>query len=248
MGLGKETNILAGRYQLLACQGEGGNGRVYLARDLRLECFAAVKQAEKASPAAVEALERERDILKRLRHPGIPRALDYLEGPESFFLVMDQAEGRHPDRIRPEERPPGFLERFLLGMCGILRFLEEQEPPLIHGDIKPANLFLDRQGQPTLVDFGSAFFLGQPSPGQGTPGYAAPEQYPEEPGEPGPAADRYGLGATLKALLGTQENSFFWSYIIWKCMRRNPEKRWKSAASLESFCRRFPAFHRNTLS
>lgn len=239
--------ILAGRYQILALQGEGGNGRVYLARDRRLLNFAAVKMAAKARPPAVEALERERDFLKRLRHPGIPRPLDYLEVPDAFCLVMDLAEGRHPHQIPPKERPEGFLASCLLGLCGILAYLEEQDPPLIHGDIKPDNLFWDRQGRLTLVDFGSAFPLGQPSHGQGTPGFAAPEQYPEEPGEPGTASDIYGLGATLRALLEDQKISFFWTYIIWKCMRRDPAKRWKDARSLQNFFWKTQVFHKKKI-
>ncbi len=239
--------ILAGRYQILARQGEGGNGRVYLARDQRLSAFAAVKVAEKARPPAVEALERERDLLKRLRHPGIPRVLDYLEEPDTFCLVMDLAEGRQPHRIPQKERPEGFLESCFLGLCGILAYLEAQDPPLIHGDIKPDHLFWNRQGRLMLVDFGSAFPLGQPYHGQGTPGFAAPEQYPEEPGEPGIASDIYGLGATLRSLLEDQKISLFWTYIIWKCMRRDPAKRWKGAVSLQEFFWKTHAFHKKKL-
>lgn len=239
--------ILVDRYQILARQGEGGNGRVYLARDLHLDTFAAVKQAVKDRPPSVETLERERDILKRLRHPGIPRALDYLEDPDAFYLVMDLAEGRHPHRIPPEEWTEESRGALLQGVCGILEYLEGREPPLVHGDLKPENLFLDWRGQVTLVDFGNAFSLDQPRKGQGTPGFAAPEQYTEEPGELGTAADIYGLGATLRSLWDKQKISLFWTYIIWKCMRRNPAKRWKSAVSLQNFFRRIRAFHRKKL-
>lgn len=224
---------LSDRYERVSHLGEGGNGTVFLAKDRNLEIFVAVKAAAKEKPQAVEALVREKEVLKGLCHPGIPRVLDFREGKDDFFLVTEWARGRNLKEICDKERPElGQIWGWILELLKILEYLENQSPPLIHGDIKPEHLIVDGEGGLMLVDFGSAFALGQNPSGHGTEGYAAPELYPEEHWTPGLASDLYSLGASLSQLVSGRKIPGIWIYIIWKCMRKNPDKRWKNADSL----------------
>ena len=88
---------------------------------------------------------------------------------------------------------------YLAEAAEALMFLHAQEPPIVHGDVKPANLILTRGGHVKLVDFGlssTPLMLGRRS---GTPGYRAPELATGSP--PSRASDVYGLAATAFALL-----------------------------------------------
>ncbi|WP_434311499.1 serine/threonine protein kinase [Hominifimenecus sp. rT4P-3] len=236
--------VLADRYERVSPLGEGGNGTVFLAKDRNLEIFVAVKAAVKDNPQAVEALVREREVLKGLCHPGIPRVLDFREGKEHFFLVTEWAKGKNLKEICSKECPElGQIWGWILELLKILEYLERQSPPLIHGDLKPEHLIASAEGRLMLVDFGSAFWLGQNPSGHGTEGYAAPELYPEEGQTPGIASDLYSLGASLAKLVSGRKLPWVWTYIIWKCMRKNPDKRWKNAGFLRHFLIAGKYFH-----
>src|SRR5262249_2061060 len=80
-----------------------------------------------------------------------------------------------------------------------LTFLHTQDPPVIHGDVKPANLILTRGGRVKLVDFGLSCTLGTRAQRRGTAGFRAPELQDGAP--PSRAGDVYALAATAYALL-----------------------------------------------
>ena len=229
--------VLKDRYELLSSLGEGGHGRVYLARDRHLEQFAAVKAVGKEHPSAVEALERECSILCGLHHPAIPRILDFFREQELVYLVMEFVEGRNLQELSGQE-VPGTARLYEWGMqiCEILSYLHREcRPPLIYGDLKPANLILGRDGRIRLVDFGSTvpFRDGRTAEQHlGTIGFAAPEQYPSEDIPLTCGADIYGLGATLKVLAEGRLRSFWLTWILHKCMRTKPEKRYASVIQL----------------
>lgn len=239
--------ILADRYERISHLGKGGNGTVFLAKDRHLDCFVAVKEADKAHPEAVEALFRERQVLKGLCHPGIPKVLDFLEEEDTFFLVTEWAEGKSMEELcgEQEEGQPDLIQiqTWFLTVCRILEYLETRNPPLIHGDLKPEHLIADGEGGVMLIDFGSAFELGTEPSGQGTQGFAPPEFYPEEEGKPEISSDLYSLGASLRRILAGRKIPGIWTYIIWKCMRKKPGKRWKNAGSLRRFWSAGRYFH-----
>jgi hypothetical protein len=163
----------------------------------------------------------DRDVpawLARTWHPGIPRCLGQIDSPEENWLLFEylpgrslaeQAEASGGRLSLPVLLPP------LIRLAGLLSFLHQQEDrPLVHLDIKPANLILDACGQIALIDFAAAQFLpagNQQGDASGavphdrpagrwalTPEYAAPELLV---GRPCPGSDLYALGVTLLVLL-----------------------------------------------
>lgn len=229
--------VLKDRYELLSSLGEGGNGRVYLTRDRHLKQFAAAKAACKENPSAVEALERECGILCGLHHPAIPRILDFFWEQDMVYLVMEFVEGRNLQELSEQEVPDtARLYEWGIQICEILFYLHQEcQSPLIYRDLKPANLILGRDAKIHLVDFGSAvpFRDGRASEQHlGTIGFAAPEQYPSEDIPLTCQADIYGLGATLKALAEGKLRPLWFTWILYKCMRTKPEKRYRSVIQL----------------
>jgi serine/threonine protein kinase/DNA-directed RNA polymerase subunit RPC12/RpoP len=183
---------------------------------------------EQAVDRARERFEDEGRILASLHHPGIPEIISYFTEQGRNYIVMEYVEGEdllegltHVDGdgqlVAGGAYPVGDVVRWGIQVCKILEYLESRKPtPVIHHDIKPANLVVDRHtGDIRLVDFGTAQVrLGRPGEhggdlpdasarlGQasifGTIGYAPPEQYQ---GRSVPKSDVYALAATIYHLL-----------------------------------------------
>ena len=202
--------LLDHRYRIEKVLGEGGMGRVYLAHDTRLsDRPVAIKEMHVGDglqeQKALEDFNRERDILSRLSHPGIPGIIDYLALERRHCLVMEFIAGgdlqARLDKLGPKGRMP---EKVVLQwgreILDVLVFLHAQHPPIIYRDLKPANIMIDENGHAMLIDFGIARFL--PPGGRGTQigsvGYAPPEQYV---GKIEPRSDLYALAATMHHLL-----------------------------------------------
>lgn len=225
---------LSERYHVISALGEGGAGAVYLAKDRHLPRFVAVKTASRNDPEAIDALANERDILCRMHHAGIPQIYDYIEGKDSCFLVQELVEGKSLEQISVTgEYSEWDLCNWLLQLCDILTYLQEEcSPPMIHGDIKPSNLILDKNGKLHLIDFG---FSGNPGDycSRGTTGYAAPEQYVAQGGRFTIYSDIYGAGATFTSLSRKMDTGYCFRAILHKCMNFVPEKRWKSVKTMK---------------
>ena len=143
--------------------------------------------------------EREASLLSRLSHPGIVRCFGLLE---ERYLLMEFLEGRRLDRLA-DARPSGRL-----GVNDAIRasvhiasaLVHSHRRSVIHLDVKPSNIVVVN-GRPILCDFGIARRIGdeRPSRRQGTLDYMAPEECQAH--EVGPAADVFGLGATIYELM-----------------------------------------------
>lgn len=224
--------ILKGRYCILEQLHTGGEGTLYLARDLELGCLWAVKEI----PAAHS---REAKLLRLLEHPYMPRMIDYAEKGEYCYLVMEFIQGKSLEEWKKEGRR--FQDEELLSfgimMAQVLGYLHSQKPPVYYGDLKPGNLMLTGDGKLYLVDFGSAVQGYSRQQGQcwGTIGYASPEQLKGEICE---KSDIYTLGKTLLALLPaesvkyiTHDPSLLW--FLFRCCRKNEAYRYKSMQEVE---------------
>jgi len=200
---------LQNRYTILRLLGKGGMGSVYLIEDARFtgRQWALKEMNEQGidpgeAKTALEAFNREAQLLARLDHANLPKVIDFFSERSRHFLVMEYVPGKTLEK-RLEEVGAPLPEREVYGyavqLCDVLDYLHRQRPPIIFRDLKPANIMLKPDGHIKLIDFGIArhFKPGQSKDTQamGTPGYAAPEQYGKEQSDV--RADVYALGATL---------------------------------------------------
>lgn len=156
----------------------------------------------------IEQFKRSAKLLHQLSHPGLTPVLDYFANSEDarYYLVTERVNGEDlakrqeaaPRRRIPEPDVLSWIDQVL----DILVYCQDREIPIIHCDIKPANILLDANGRVFLVDFGIAQ-SGHRSEGRSlgagyTPGYSAPEQHN---GYVDARSDIYSIGATMYALL-----------------------------------------------
>ncbi|KAF3469499.1 protein kinase [Streptomyces sp. Tu 3180] len=194
------AEVLAGRYRLDALIGSGGAADVHRGLDLRLRRPVAVKVFRTGADADMEERFRsEGVILARLQHPGLVTAYDTGLHNGRAYLVMQLIEGPTlKGRIAAGPLPPE--ETAALG-AGLARALAHaHEASVVHRDVKPSNIILDRSGTPHLTDFGVSRLLDATTRTDtgaliGTAAYLAPEQVLGRPvGRP---ADIYALGLVL---------------------------------------------------
>ncbi|MGD9148269.1 MAG: serine/threonine-protein kinase [Anaerolineae bacterium] len=219
----------AGAYRILEPLGRGGMGALYLAADTgAFDRKCVVKELldyyDPTDPdearEAQSRFETEARLLAELSHPGIPRIYSYFTEAGRHYIVMEYIEGETMERAVTHADPLGRIVaarplaaeevvRHAIRICRVLEYLADQSTPVVHQDIKPANLIIDRNsGEVRLVDFGTARTRTQwatqarldrgASTAFGTAGYAAPELYQ---GLSEPRSDVYGLAATVYHLL-----------------------------------------------
>ncbi len=214
-------DILRERYKISRIIGQGGAGNVYQADDIRLSgrlCAIKEVQHDLTLPQdmldqAREQFQREATVLARLDHPNLPKVSDYFSEEDWDYLVMDYIPGKDLRALMIEARQKGqFLpEQQVLGwasqLADALSYLHNQEPPILHRDIKPGNLKLMPSGLVKLVDFGLVKLLASDEvtitilQGRGTAIYTPLEQYGGDTGHTDVRSDIYAFGATLYHLL-----------------------------------------------
>jgi tetratricopeptide (TPR) repeat protein len=195
----REPAALPG-YELRRRLGQGGCGVVWLAHDTRLDRPVAIKFLHDVRAADVERFRREARFTARLNDPSIVQVYELGEGAAQPYIAMQFIDG-------------GNLADAGLDVAGVVRVLRDvalalthaHAEGIVHRDIKPQNILLDRQGRPYLTDFGIARNLGGDlgdtisTEGQviGTPGLMPPEQARGEIQAVDARSDVYALGATL---------------------------------------------------
>ncbi len=198
-----------GNYQILRVLGQGGMGTTYLAyhpqlaRDSSPLVVLKEMNADLARiPKARELFDREARTLKGLSHPGIPRYFDSFIDKGKKYLAMELIHGEDLERLLYQRGPfsAQMAVEWMIQTCKILGYLHSQSPPIVHRDVKPANLLLRRlDGQIVLIDFGAVKEIGTPLGTRiGAEGYSAPEQ---DRGQPVTQSDLYAIGPTLVFLL-----------------------------------------------
>lgn len=209
---------------------------MYLARDLELGIFRAVKELPISN-------RREAGLLRLLEHPALPKMIDYAQREGFCYIIMEYIQGKSLAQLLKEGKVFSLEEVLQIGdtVLNVLDYLHTRKPAVFYGDLKPDNLMMTSVGTLYLVDFGSAVFEYQRhsyrTECKGTRGFAAPEQYH---GVIDQASDFYCLGKTLEFLCGKWK----WRYIlqcpyfgefIFKCCRSEAGKRWKNAAEARRF-------------
>jgi serine/threonine protein kinase len=183
-------------------------GKIYRATQLSTNKTVAIKALPRSRQADINAVEKflqEAQILGHLRHPNIVGVQGVGRFPGGgYFFAMDYIDGA--DLQSQIEKQPLPIEEALSVVRTVSRAVAYvHEQGVIHGDLKPANVLVDREGQVFVTDFGLAQFSSlkpdqQPWIVGGTAGYVAPEvrvggRLPTE------QSDVFGLGALLWALV-----------------------------------------------
>lgn len=124
----------------------------------------------------------EADILKKLEHPGLPRFVGEYENEHMLCVVREYVRGIPLDRYAAQHTLSELQTvSFASALCDILSYLHRQTPPIIHRDIKPQNLIVDKKGRLNLIDFGISRAYDKTAAEDtvcyGTKHFAAPEQY-----------------------------------------------------------------------
>lgn len=199
-----------GSYRILQQLGQGGMGAVYKAVHTTLERPVAIKMLPPEladSPEHVSRFLREARVVAGLRHPHIVTVYDAGEANGRYYIAMELIEGQslagyiEKQGLLKEAEALEFLAQSLQGLAAA------HAEGLVHRDIKPDNLLLDRKGQIHIADFGlvmevsSTSCLTMAGTVMGTPQYISPEQADGEKVDE--RTDLYSLGATFyRALVG----------------------------------------------
>jgi hypothetical protein len=197
-----------GRFELRAVLGQGTFGRVFRAYDPQLEREVALKVPRFGpdQPGQVERFLGEAKAAARLRHPNVVAVFESGRAGDEYYIASEFVEGRPLSDVLRESRPDfAQAARWVRDLARGLAYAHAAG--VIHRDVKPANVLIDRAGRPQLTDFGLAKRVGDDATRTadgtvlGTPAYMAPEQARGDLAAVGPHSDQYGLGVVLYELL-----------------------------------------------
>ena len=212
-----------GKYVLLRKLGQGGIGIVYLAWDTYLSQYVALKRLRTARPLSpqdtpnehVQSLLKEARNCIRLRHPGVVSVFDVGRVGREYYVAMEYLEGetlaekfqaaRQAGAPSPYYVDAGTTLSQLVEIARAIQYAHSRPSPIVHCDLKPANILIDRDRHAHVLDFGLArnLELDKPEQGEisGTPSYMAPEQASGESHKIDRRTDVYAFGAVLYELL-----------------------------------------------
>jgi serine/threonine-protein kinase len=268
-------------HEILGPLGCGGMGLVYQARQLRENRLVALKMIRggaHAEPRDLARFRSEAQAVARLQHPHIVQIYEVGEQDGwAYFALEFVPGGSLAQYLAGRPAAPGPSARLVETLARAVHYAHERG--VVHRDLKPANVLLTADGTPKISDFGLAKRLdAEPEASAphdrtrtgevlGTPSYMAPEQTWGRPGEVGPAADVYALGAILyECLTGrppfqattpldtllqvrTEEPvpprrlvpslPLDLNTVCRKCLEKEPRRRYPSAAALAEDLERF---------
>jgi hypothetical protein len=172
-GVGPGTRLLNDRFELEERLGRGGMAVVFRALDLEAQrlkdpsprlALKVLADAIHWLPQARLALQRELSRARRLTHPNIVRVFEFYEDRGICFITMELLEGRAWDRLidaYPRGMPLAEARPLIEQLCAALSYAHGQG--VVHSDLKPQNLFLTRQQQVKVLDFGIAATVRGPA-------------------------------------------------------------------------------------
>ncbi len=240
-GAGRYPEEFLREYEPFECLAHGEGRETLLVKHRATGLFYVAKCGRKDAARAPEGA-----ILSALNHPGLPRFVGEYEDGEHWCLVREYVEGTPLDRYAARMRPdPVRAVGLAVSLCDILIHLHGQTPPVIHRDIKPGNLIVDRQGALWLIDFGISRVYdpdkAEDTVACGTRYFSAPEQYGYA--QTDARADVFSLGILLGWLLtGACSRETILprianrrlGRIVEKCTAFAPDDRYSSAAGVRA--------------
>lgn len=199
------------RYQMLEKIGSGSFATVYRGRDLELGREVAIKQIHEQfleNPQQLDRYWQEAQLLASFQHPNIVTIYDIVR--ERGWLIMELMQGNLSKLSSKKPMDLNALRTTLAHCLRALKFLHAHG--IVHGDIKPANMMIDRRRRVKIGDFGLARRVSDDDGSliKGTTKYMAPEVVSDEFGVVGPASDLYSLGfAAYELMCGANFESLF---------------------------------------
>jgi beta-lactam-binding protein with PASTA domain len=180
----QDQQVFNDRYELVRHVARGGMAQVYLAKDLLLDRPVALKvlfPELSVDRSFVERFRREAQAAANLSHPNIVSIYDWGEGKRTYFIVMEYVDGRTLSQLI--HRGPLDSEQAASIAADVAAALEfAHRHGVIHRDVKPGNVLIDKSGQVKVADFGIARAIGaqegltQTGAVMGTATYFSPEQ------------------------------------------------------------------------
>ena len=223
------TVLRAGAYRIERQIGAGGFGNTYVVRNLSFDEVFAMKEffmkainlrdgsdvtvSIPSNKATFESqrnkFKKEAKRLRKLDNPHIVKVYDLFEENGTVYYVMDLIDGRSLNNIVKTDGPmnESAAMNVFRQMLDALKVVHNQEPMMLHLDIKPSNIMLDKSGNAFLLDFGSSKLIDLDNSGNSTtgftfsPSYAPSELIDGNKDRMGPWTDLYELGATLYHIL-----------------------------------------------
>jgi serine/threonine protein kinase len=203
-----------GRYKILQLIGKGGMAEVYKVHDPQRAKPLAMKvlRAELAGDRTFLAqFEEEARTLAKLKHPNIVRFYGFEREGKTAAILMDYIDGESLRKRLQRNRGKPFSSKQIKKILGpVGRALHyAHQMGVVHCDLKPGNILIDRSGQVFISDFGIArrvYSSGSALSGAGSPAYMAPELVNHQ--EPLPQSDIYALGVMLYEMASGGEQPF----------------------------------------
>ena len=231
-----------GAYRVTGLVGQGGMGAVYrgerAAGDFDHTVAIKVIRPGALSGALIERFRRERQTQARLAHPNIARLFDGGETAAGEpYIVMEFVEGRPLADWRAEKPDRAVRLDLFIAVASAVAFAHQNL--IVHGDVTPANILVDAEGRPRLIDFGisSPATASQPFPaapdgkaGIHTPGFAAPERIAGAPSTT--LSDVYSLGKTIDWLTEGEAVDPELAAVVARAMAEDPADRYPTVDAL----------------
>ena len=251
----EKRSVKFGEYLLTGKIGQGGVAEIYKGRQESLDRDVAVKILSTKltrDPDIVRRFERESLVIAKLNHPNIVHVIDKGSISGRYYFVMEYIDGASLREVIDSERIP--LKRKLEMIVEVCKALDyAHKNGVIHRDIKPTNILIDRQGNALVADFGIAQIIGTPEGEMtasdvimGTLSYMSPEQKVSSTNVD-QTTDIYAMGIILYEILVRKKpfghfktpseidpkiNPKF-DGIVLKCMAQESKDRYQTAVQLK---------------
>lgn len=175
----EKGKIIENKYRIESHIGTGGGGIVYKAYHISMDRYVAIKQI-KSEVRGVLDDNGEARILKNLKNDYIPSVYDFITEGGQVYTVMEFVEGQSFEQLINSGKrfSQKRLLKFARQLCEAAAYLHSRKPPIIHSDIKPANVMLTPEDNICLIDYNISLIVdGNESVVGISEGYSPPEQY-----------------------------------------------------------------------
>ena len=208
VGQGSLIGAALGVFKVEALIGRGAMGAVYLARDTRLNRHVALKVllgSLARNKEVVRQFYREAKAAAPLHHPNIVRVYEAGVQENTPYIAMEFVDGEPLDRFLRRMGKLEWQQAFHIA-AQVAQALDcAHSHGVVHRDVKPANILLEKTGRVRLTDFGIANLHAEQADGppvMGTPQYMSPEQC--KGNKVGPASDLFSLGVTVYQMIAAE--------------------------------------------